>query len=72
MDAILNNPVRIYSIAIAVLALVQHYAVDLPTPLIAALVAAVLGIGETVRAKVDGPITARTKDHIIEALAEGL
>lgn len=72
MDAILNNPVRIYSIAIAVLALVQHYAADIPTALVAGLVAAILGIGETVRAKVDGPITARTKDHIIEALAEDL
>lgn len=72
MDAILNNPVRLYSIAVAALALLQHYAADLPTALIGALVAAILGVGEAVRSKVDGPVTARTKDHIIEALAEEL
>lgn len=72
MDAILNNPVRIYEVAVAVMLLVTHYVQDLPVTLILGLLAAVLGLGETIRAQVDGPITARTKDHIIEALAEGL
>ena len=46
-----TEPVRLYAITVALLALVAEY-VDLPAPAILALVAAVLGIGEGVRSKV--------------------
>lgn len=53
VDRILNNPVRLYAVAAAALALVVHYVPSLPTPLILALVAAVLGVGgEAVRRQV--------------------
>lgn len=52
LEAIKNNPVRIYAIASAVLALVAFYLPTIPTALILALVAAVLGSGEVVRAQV--------------------
>ena len=47
-----TEPVRVYAVVVAVLALVQHYVADLPTPLILAVVAALLGVGEKVRASV--------------------
>lgn len=72
MDAILNNPVRLYAVFTAALALLVHYVPTLPEALILGLVAAILGVGERVRANVDGPITARTKDLVIEALSEDL
>jgi hypothetical protein len=52
LNAIKTNPVRLYAIATAALALVAYYVPDLPTVLILALVAAILGVGETVRAAV--------------------
>lgn len=70
LDSLLNNPVRLYAVFTAALALVAHYATSLPQGLILGLVAAILGVGETVRSKVDGPVTARQKDLIIEVLAE--
>lgn len=45
------EPVRLYSIAAAALALLAYY-VTIPVGLILALVAAVLGVGEGVRSKV--------------------
>ena len=47
-----TEPVRLYSLAVAVLALVSHYVADLPTPLLLAVVAALLGVGQAVRGKV--------------------
>lgn len=53
-----TEPVRLYAIAAAALALAAHYLGDLPVPLILGLVAAILGLGEGVRSKVtpDGHI----------------
>jgi len=47
-----NEPVRIYTLAVALLALASHYVEGLPTPLILAVVAAAIGSGEVVRSKV--------------------
>jgi hypothetical protein len=52
LEAIRTNPVRIYAVITAALALVAHYVPDVPTVLVLGLVAAVLGIGEGVRAAV--------------------
>jgi predicted branched-subunit amino acid permease len=52
VEALKNNPVRIYSIAVAALALVAFYLPGLPVALILGLVAAILGVGEGVRAAV--------------------
>ena len=52
MNNITTNPVRIYSIVVACLALVSQYVPDLPTALILGVVAAILGTGEVVRSKV--------------------
>jgi hypothetical protein len=52
LEALKNNPVRIYAVATAALALVAYYVPDIPQGLVLALVAAVLGLGETVRAQV--------------------
>lgn len=43
------EPVRIYSIAVAALAIVAFYFPALPVALIVALIAAILGVGEGVR-----------------------
>ncbi len=47
-----TEPVRLFAIAAAALALVAFYVPGLPVGLILALVAAILGIGEGVRARV--------------------
>lgn len=53
VEAIKNNPVRIYTVTIAVVALVARYVADFPTDLVLGLIAAVLGIGgEVTRAAV--------------------
>ena len=52
MNTLRNEPVRLYSLAVAVLALASHYVADLPTPLLLAVVAALLGVGQAVRGKV--------------------
>lgn len=46
------EPVRLYAILSAAIALAAHYVPDLPVALILALVAALLGIGEGVRSRV--------------------
>jgi hypothetical protein len=52
MENIKRNPVRIYSVAVACLALVSQYVPDLPAALILGVLAAILGTGEVVRSKV--------------------
>ncbi|WP_411121718.1 hypothetical protein [Streptomyces sp. x-19] len=49
IDFIHDHSTRLYAIAAAALALIAHYVQDLPTGLILALVAAVLGTGEAVQ-----------------------
>jgi hypothetical protein len=46
------EPVRIYAVAVAVLAVVAYYVPNIPTVLYLGVVAAVLGLGESVRAVV--------------------
>jgi hypothetical protein len=47
-----TNPVRIYAVIAATVALVAHFVPGLPVVLVLALAAAVLGVGEGVRAVV--------------------
>ena len=47
-----TNPVRLFAILSAGLALLAFYAPALPVPLILGLIATILGVGEGVRAKV--------------------
>ena len=65
LNAIKTNPVRIYAIVTAALALVAFYVPDIPTVLILGLVAGVLGLGEGVRAAV----TPNSRVFISEAQA---
>lgn len=52
LESLTSNPVRLYSAAVAILALVSHYVPTLPSALILAVAAAILGTGEVVRSKV--------------------
>lgn len=52
LEALKNHPVRIMAILTAVVALIAHYVPDLPVPLILAIPAAVLGMGEIAASKV--------------------
>lgn len=52
LEKLKNEPVRIYAVVTAVLALVAHYVPDLPVALWAGVAAAILGVGEVVRSKV--------------------
>lgn len=45
IEAVKNNPVRVYTVVIALVAFGSRYVVDFPTDLVLGLVAAVLGIG---------------------------
>lgn len=47
-----NEPVRVYEVLVAVLALVAVYVPDVPTAAILAFLVPVLGLGEVVRSKV--------------------
>ncbi len=49
MSFVKTNPARLYAVAGAALALVTFYFPDLPSALILAFVAALLGVGETVQ-----------------------
>ncbi|MFJ1789554.1 hypothetical protein ACIOML_35250 [Streptomyces anulatus] len=49
MQFIKSHPARIYAVLVAALALVVHYVPELPSALILALAAAVLGTGEAVQ-----------------------
>ncbi|MBC9714511.1 hypothetical protein H9Y04_18295 [Streptomyces sp. TRM66268-LWL] len=49
MPFIKTHAARIYAVAVAVLALVAHFAPSLPSPLILGVVAAALGTGEVVQ-----------------------
>lgn len=52
MEAIKNNPVRIFAIVTSVVALAAFYFPALPVALILAIPAAILGLGELTRSKV--------------------
>jgi len=52
-----THPARIYAVLVAGLALVVHYAPDLPSALILGLAAAVLGTGEAVQRTEDAKTT---------------
>ncbi|MGW2425070.1 hypothetical protein ACWC0C_38510 [Streptomyces sp. NPDC001709] len=58
MQFIKTHPARIYAVAVAALALVAHYVPELPSALVLALVAAVLGTGEAVQRTEDGKTAA--------------
>ncbi|MFE1961346.1 hypothetical protein [Streptomyces sp. NPDC059479] len=49
MEFIKSHAARLYTVAVAVLALVAHVVPSLPTALILGVVAAVLGTGEAVQ-----------------------
>ncbi|MER5638415.1 hypothetical protein ABT095_15820 [Kitasatospora sp. NPDC002227] len=49
MRFVYTHPARIYAVVVAALALVAHYVPSLPSALVLALVAAVLGTGEAVQ-----------------------
>lgn len=49
MNLIKANPARVYAVVVAALALVAFYVPAVPTELVLALVAAVLGLGEAVQ-----------------------
>lgn len=51
-QAIKDNPVRIGAIVSAAIALAAYYVPDAPWPLVAGLIAAILGTGELVRSDV--------------------
>jgi hypothetical protein len=51
-ETIKNNPVRIMEVVTAICALLAFYFGDVPWPLVIAVFAAIVGGGETVRAKV--------------------
>jgi hypothetical protein len=52
-ETILNNPVRVYSVLSACLALIAYYVDSLPLPLLLSLFGAVLGVGgEVTRSRV--------------------
>lgn len=57
-----SHPARIYAVLVAALALVVHYVPDLPSALILALAAAVLGIGEAVQRTEDSKTAAAGED----------
>lgn len=70
-----TEPVRLYAIAAAIVALVVHYVPSLPEPLILTLIAAILGVGgEAVRAKVwpDSHVEDFTTDDWFDAWAESV
>ncbi|MGW3229407.1 hypothetical protein [Kitasatospora sp. NPDC001095] len=49
MQFIKSHPARLYAVLVAALALVAHYVPSLPSALVLALAAAVLGVGESVQ-----------------------
>ncbi|MFE9120884.1 hypothetical protein [Streptomyces sp. NPDC007172] len=67
MQFIKTHPARIYAVLVAALALVVHYLPDLPSALILALAAAILGTGEAVQRTEDSKTaTAGTDSAPIE------
>ncbi|MFI6052762.1 hypothetical protein ACIBCO_22105 [Streptomyces violascens] len=49
LQFIKQHPARIYAVLVAALALIVHYVPELPSALILALAAAILGTGEAVQ-----------------------
>lgn len=63
IDAIKANPVRLYAVAAAALAIVAFYLPNVPSELFLGLVAAVLGLGgEVTRALVTPEAKAKTRE----------
>ncbi|WP_330174542.1 hypothetical protein OG875_13910 [Streptomyces sp. NBC_01498] len=62
VEFVQKHAARIYTVAVALLALVAHYAPELPSALILGVVAAVLGTGEAVQ---------RLEDHKTRAAYSG-
>ncbi|WP_369376103.1 hypothetical protein [Streptomyces sp. cg36] len=63
MKFVRTHPARIYAVLVAALALVVHYVPDLPSALILALAAAVLGMGEAVQRTENIKTTAAGDEH---------
>ncbi|WP_405793354.1 hypothetical protein [Streptomyces sp. NBC_01506] len=64
MHFVKTHPARLYAIAVAALALVAHYVPELPSALVLALVAAILGTGEAVQRAEDAKTaTASEVEH---------
>lgn len=62
------EPVRLFAIATAALALVAFYVPTLPVPLIVALIGAILGVGEVARSKVVPTAKLEVSDDLLEDL----
>ncbi|MGX4737099.1 hypothetical protein [Kitasatospora griseola] len=58
MRFVYSHPARIYAVLVAALALAAHYVPSLPSALVLALAAAVLGIGESVQRVEDAKTAA--------------
>ncbi|MFG2916267.1 hypothetical protein ACGF0D_25675 [Kitasatospora sp. NPDC048298] len=54
MQFVKSHPARLYAVVTAALALVAHYVPSLPSALVLALAAALLGVGESVQRVEDG------------------
>ncbi len=67
-QAIKDNPVRLFAIASAALALIVFYVPGLPVALILGLVGAILGIGESVRANVTPTAHVHVDDRELEPI----
>lgn len=74
MNSLRFNPVRLYSIAVAALAVLAHYNPDVPTALYLGVVAALLGVGEGVRAVVvpTAKISPLTDADVMDFLTAGI
>ncbi len=71
MSFLTEHATRLYAILTAVLALVAHYVPDLPSVLLLAVAAAVLGTGEAVQ-RVENGKTAKARASLISAfVADG-
>jgi phosphate/sulfate permease len=67
--AIRTNPVRLYSVAVALVALVAFYVPGLPVALVLGLVGAILGVGEAVRSQVTpNERVAITRANLVRAI----
>ncbi|MFF2543982.1 hypothetical protein ACFVUY_15605 [Kitasatospora sp. NPDC058063] len=62
MQFVTNHPARLYAVLVAALTLVAHYVPSMPSALVLALAAAVLGVGESVQRVED----AKTSDALAQ------
>lgn len=65
VEAIKNNPVRVMELVTAICAVLAFYFGNVPWPLVIAVFAALIGGGETVRAKVTPMRKLRRVEHPI-------